>query len=230
MSAVCHRRSAFAVLSVISPKRKGRESETRDLADCVLGHCQRSRVWPMHESKRLIKGVGRNVSTIELKKILSIIAKSYSINWRKGWDSNPRWAFTHGGFQDRCLKPLGHPSRLRQSMPSGARFGKVPPEKRMRRREAGALRLYAALMPPPALPARPLRGRGTISPVQPDRSKAHGRYPLSRARSRGVRALWPLCVAAAQGLTTMALAWLYATAALGLAVYMVAALLRPDRF
>ena len=32
------------------------------------------------------------------------------VHWRKGWDSNPRWAFTHGGFQDRCLKPLGHPS------------------------------------------------------------------------------------------------------------------------
>jgi mRNA-degrading endonuclease toxin of MazEF toxin-antitoxin module len=30
--------------------------------------------------------------------------------WRTGWDSNPRWASTHGGFQDRCLKPLGHPS------------------------------------------------------------------------------------------------------------------------
>ncbi len=28
----------------------------------------------------------------------------------------------------------------------------------------------------------------------------------------------------------MALTWLYAAAALGLAVYMVAALLRPDRF
>jgi hypothetical protein len=32
--------------------------------------------------------------------------------WRTGWDSNPRWAFTHGGFQDRCLKPLGHPSGI----------------------------------------------------------------------------------------------------------------------
>ena len=31
--------------------------------------------------------------------------------WRKGWDSNPRWSCPHGGFQDRCLKPLGHPSR-----------------------------------------------------------------------------------------------------------------------
>src|SRR5262249_16865695 len=32
--------------------------------------------------------------------------------WRKGWDSNPRGACTPGGFQDRCLKPLGHPSLL----------------------------------------------------------------------------------------------------------------------
>src|SRR6266511_419023 len=30
--------------------------------------------------------------------------------WRKGWDSNPRGAYAPGGFQDRCLKPLGHPS------------------------------------------------------------------------------------------------------------------------
>jgi hypothetical protein len=28
-----------------------------------------------------------------------------------GWDSNPRYACTYGGFQDRYLKPLGHPSR-----------------------------------------------------------------------------------------------------------------------
>jgi hypothetical protein len=28
--------------------------------------------------------------------------------WRTGWDSNPRNACTFGGFQDRCLKPLGH--------------------------------------------------------------------------------------------------------------------------
>ena len=30
--------------------------------------------------------------------------------WRRGWDSNPRYGYPHGGFQDRCLKPLGHPS------------------------------------------------------------------------------------------------------------------------
>ena len=31
-------------------------------------------------------------------------------NWRMGWDSNPRRACTLAGFQDRFLKPLGHPS------------------------------------------------------------------------------------------------------------------------
>jgi hypothetical protein len=30
--------------------------------------------------------------------------------WRTGWDSNPRYGCPYDGFQDRCLKPLGHPS------------------------------------------------------------------------------------------------------------------------
>jgi hypothetical protein len=29
-------------------------------------------------------------------------------SWRRGRDSNPRGARTPGGFQDRCLRPLGH--------------------------------------------------------------------------------------------------------------------------
>jgi hypothetical protein len=31
---------------------------------------------------------------------------------RMGWDSNPRYPCGHAGFQDRCLKPLGHPSGI----------------------------------------------------------------------------------------------------------------------
>ena len=30
--------------------------------------------------------------------------------WRRGRDSNPGWALTHDGFQDRCIQPLCHPS------------------------------------------------------------------------------------------------------------------------
>ena len=40
--------------------------------------------------------------------------RSSVLNWRMGWDSNPRYAYTYGGFQDRCLKPLGHPSGCRE--------------------------------------------------------------------------------------------------------------------
>ncbi len=32
------------------------------------------------------------------------------LKWRRGWDSNPRRTRALAGFQDRCLKPLGHPS------------------------------------------------------------------------------------------------------------------------
>src|SRR5947209_1752991 len=30
--------------------------------------------------------------------------------WRREWDSNPRYAFTHTRFPSVRLKPLGHPS------------------------------------------------------------------------------------------------------------------------
>ncbi len=43
--------------------------------------------------------------------------------WRKRWDSNPRTARTVAGFQDRCLKPLGHSSLPRCRRPPGDPFG-----------------------------------------------------------------------------------------------------------
>jgi len=33
---------------------------------------------------------------------------SFVPKWRRGWDSNPRYACTHNGFRDRRLRPLGH--------------------------------------------------------------------------------------------------------------------------
>jgi hypothetical protein len=34
----------------------------------------------------------------------------YYARWRREWDSNPRYAFTHTRFPSVRLKPLGHPS------------------------------------------------------------------------------------------------------------------------
>jgi site-specific DNA recombinase len=36
--------------------------------------------------------------------------RSSVLNWRRGWDSNPRYACTHNGFRDRHNRPLCHPS------------------------------------------------------------------------------------------------------------------------
>src|SRR5439155_13909015 len=35
--------------------------------------------------------------------------------WRRGWDSNPRWALTHSGFRDRCTNPLCDLSAIKMS-------------------------------------------------------------------------------------------------------------------
>jgi hypothetical protein len=32
------------------------------------------------------------------------------VNWRREWDSNPRYGFPHTRFPSVRLKPLGHPS------------------------------------------------------------------------------------------------------------------------
>jgi hypothetical protein len=32
--------------------------------------------------------------------------------WRRGWDSNPRYAHAHNGFRDRPVRPLRHPSAI----------------------------------------------------------------------------------------------------------------------
>ena len=45
-------------------------------------------------------------------------------SWRMGRDSNPRWACTHAGFQDRCLKPLGHPSSALAHLSDAVEKGK----------------------------------------------------------------------------------------------------------
>ena len=39
--------------------------------------------------------------------------------WRRGWDSNPRYRCRHSGFQDRCIRPLCHPSSAQLLMPRG---------------------------------------------------------------------------------------------------------------
>jgi hypothetical protein len=51
--------------------------------------------------------------------LLSIFNFSFSIRiWRRRWDSNPRYRYRYGGFQDRCLKPLDHSSGAHENRSS----------------------------------------------------------------------------------------------------------------
>jgi len=61
----------------------------------------------------------RNSRRKESKKIPSEIPSRRELSgegWRMGWDSNPRDPCGPAGFQDRCLQPLGHPSRKRNQI------------------------------------------------------------------------------------------------------------------
>lgn len=40
-------------------------------------------------------------------------------NWRRGWDSNPRYGCPYSGFRDRPNRPLWHPSGLRADTVAG---------------------------------------------------------------------------------------------------------------
>jgi hypothetical protein len=63
-----------------------------------------------------IQNTGEQVSTAIRSNALRLLwipndgEQGKTMYWRKGWDSNPRCPCRHAGFQDRCLKPLGHPS------------------------------------------------------------------------------------------------------------------------
>ena len=46
--------------------------------------------------------------------------------WRRDWDSNPGDALTSNGFQDRRLRPLGHPSGTSSILPSPTRRASCP--------------------------------------------------------------------------------------------------------
>src|SRR5207248_7057171 len=71
------------------------------------------------DSHRLRPGVrrgGQPCSLVPLALLVLYAEEALPTNapahcrWRRRWDSNPRWSCPHGGFQDRCLKPLGHSS------------------------------------------------------------------------------------------------------------------------
>ncbi len=48
-----------------------------------------------------------NVPVVRIPLENTVISKT---TWRRGWDSNPRYAQAYNGFRDRPVRPLRHPS------------------------------------------------------------------------------------------------------------------------
>jgi K+-transporting ATPase KdpF subunit len=80
------------------------------------------------------------------------------------------------------------------------------------------------------VPSRTLTPFGARFQLHAEPETHLGRHHLPAAGAGGVRALRSLRRLAAQGLTAMLVTLLYAAAAIGLAGYMIAALIRPDKF
>ncbi len=118
----------------------------------------------------------RRASCFAARRLAILRSAEREAGWRKGWDSNPRWAFTHGGFQDRCLKPLGHPSNgiSRRAFGLDASHGMPGKDASFRRRTAAEIAL-----PSPRCPARPC----AISPASSSRKLP---VPLPARASRSV--------------------------------------------
>ena len=74
-----------------------------------------------------MRGIGRNLGLYENGQLIQEMAYYTahsnidclvlldekglnSLQWRREWDSNPRYALTHTRFPSVLLKPLGHPS------------------------------------------------------------------------------------------------------------------------
>ena len=53
---------------------------------------------------------------------MALYQSAEPIWWRRGWDSNPRYAHAYNGFRDRPVRPLRHPSA--GGMPSPAGFAR----------------------------------------------------------------------------------------------------------
>src|ERR1700745_3652263 len=82
--------------------------------------------------------------------------RGWTASWRKGWDSNPRGRCRPGGFQDRCLKPLGHPSTCSaRRAAGGSRGARCPLQPVAGERAHEQLGLAEARLEVAAVPAPP---------------------------------------------------------------------------
>src|SRR6266850_7678490 len=86
-------------------ERVGFEPTERFPAHSISSAANSTTLAPLPEEFRIADFELRNAKApcLQIRISKSAIRNSF---WRRGWDSNPRWALTHSGFRDRCTNPL----------------------------------------------------------------------------------------------------------------------------
>ena len=103
--------AALTALTALTPAM-GRPSGTRDWHS-GSGNCGN----PYRRPAPATPGIPRQATAerwvrwwvgIAISATSGVFTALFGSNWRRGWDSNPRYACTHNGFRDRPDRPLWH--------------------------------------------------------------------------------------------------------------------------
>ena len=142
------------------PRRAQTKAEQGFRSPYQLVAVQRSREYSRRESDSLR---GRTSRSPQVRSLAARFLGNWATRagagerpipgrWRRGWDSNPRYAHAHNGFRDRPDRPLRHPSAIGVLAPRPGPLwrGRGPYAKRQR----GASGLSGLRRPRPAGPSR----------------------------------------------------------------------------
>ena len=157
-------------------------SDRRNFADPVMGvwnwqgmYALRGKAWTPRTAARLVvlkaaemacrgwRVDGRDFGDIGRRILV----------WRRGWDSNPRYAYTYNGFRDRPDRPLRHLSRGPHIEPPS------PPRNRPARLLRCASAEGSAPFPLPSPPRSPPATRAPSCSPRMASSAPSSRTPLS---------------------------------------------------
>ena len=105
--------AALTALTALTPAM-GRPSGTRDWhsgsGNCGNPYRRPAPTAPGTQRQATAERWARWWAGIAISRASGVFTALYAGKWRRGWDSNPRYACTHNGFRDRPDRPLWHPS------------------------------------------------------------------------------------------------------------------------
>ena len=93
-----------------TPSWQGTSCQNRPLFGRKWRPNDQNRENPVSMARIRMQGYRPSRQNCDRKSEVSLFIINMLWEWRRRWDSNPRYAFTHAGFQDQCIRPLCHSS------------------------------------------------------------------------------------------------------------------------